>query len=117
MPNDSASDVWDIVKGIVLLFLLHGVALFLVLGGLTAILYAVWQCGSPNSGQCGLVITIFVALVGGNFGFWQLLYTLPLIIWLKLRGNIGMMKGVIIGEVITILLSGACFLAVSNFVS
>ncbi|MEQ9235604.1 MAG: hypothetical protein RIG66_16145 [Coleofasciculus sp. E2-BRE-01] len=40
-----------------------------------------------------------------GFLFWQLLYVIPLIIWLKHRRKMGMMKGVIIGAVLTALLN------------
>ncbi len=49
-----------------------------------------------------------------GFLFWQLLYVLPLTIWLKRRGKIGMMKGGSIGAVITALLNGACYLAIAR---
>jgi hypothetical protein len=45
-----------------------------------------------------------------GFFFWQLLYVIPLIIWLKRRRKMGMMKGVIIGAVLTALLNGSCYL-------
>ncbi len=40
---------------------------------------------------------------------YQLLYVVPAIIWLKREQRWGLMKGVIIGAVITALLSGPCF--------
>ncbi len=45
-----------------------------------------------------------------GFLFWQLLYVIPLTIWLKRRGKVGMMKGVIMGSVLTALVNGACYL-------
>jgi hypothetical protein len=55
-------------------------------------------------------------LLGGIIGFlfWQLLYVIPLIIWCRRRRKFGMMKGVIIGAVITALVNGACFVAFSS---
>lgn len=46
-----------------------------------------------------------------GFLFWQLLYVIPLTIWLKRRGKVGMMKGVITGAVLTALVNGACYLS------
>jgi len=40
----------------------------------------------------------------------QLLYVVPLCIWLKRKNRMSMMKGVIIGAVITALLNGGCYL-------
>ncbi|MBD2388787.1 hypothetical protein [Cylindrospermum sp. FACHB-282] len=45
-----------------------------------------------------------------GFLFWQLLYVIPVCLWLKRRQAPGMMKGVIIGAVITALLNGTCSL-------
>jgi hypothetical protein len=42
---------------------------------------------------------------------YQLLYVLPAIIWLKRQQRWGLMKGIIIGAVITALLSGPCFVS------
>ena len=44
-----------------------------------------------------------------GIGLAQLLYILPLIIWLRRKGRNDTMKGVIIGAVITLLLNGSCF--------
>ena len=48
----------------------------------------------------------------GAIGFfiWQLIYVLPMVIWLRRRRNLGMMKGVIIGAVVTALFNGGVFL-------
>lgn len=52
-----------------------------------------------------------VWIVGGfGFLFWQLLYVLPMVVWLRRRGYIGMMKGIIAGAVVTALLNGGCSL-------
>lgn len=40
----------------------------------------------------------------------QLIYVIPVIVWLKRRQKIALMKGVIIGAVITALLNGGCYL-------
>lgn len=52
-----------------------------------------------------------VWIVGGyGFLFWQLLYVIPVCLRLKRQQRPGIMKGVIIGAVITALLNGSCFL-------
>lgn len=43
---------------------------------------------------------------------YQLLYVVPSVIWLKRQQYWGLMKGVIIGAVITAFLGGSCFLAI-----
>jgi hypothetical protein len=45
-----------------------------------------------------------------GFLFLQLFYVIPLTIWLSRRGKNGMMKGVMIGAVLTALFNGTCFL-------
>jgi hypothetical protein len=51
----------------------------------------------------------------GGFSFFllQLLYVIPVTLWLKRRQQYGLMKGVIIGAVITALLNGGCSLLFS----
>jgi hypothetical protein len=53
-----------------------------------------------------------VALFG--IGISQLIYVVPMIIWLKQRQEWGLMKGVIIGAVLTALLNGGCWLLLIN---
>ena len=56
-----------------------------------------------------LGIGIWVA--GAIFLFlWQLLYVIPLVLWFRRRQYWGLMKGVIIGAVLTALLNGTCYL-------
>jgi hypothetical protein len=45
-----------------------------------------------------------------SFFLWQLLYVIPLILWLKRQGKIGMMQGVLGMAVVTALLNGGCSL-------
>ncbi|MGK7901772.1 MAG: hypothetical protein AB4352_10225 [Hormoscilla sp.] len=52
------------------------------------------------------VLLIYIAAIGIS----QLLYVVPLCIWLKRKNRMSMMKGVIIGAVITALLNGGCYL-------
>ncbi|MGB8703046.1 MAG: hypothetical protein WCD18_26820 [Thermosynechococcaceae cyanobacterium] len=93
-------EIFEIIMGFLLLCGLHVLAGMLIfgLGFLASAIFGgysfapVWMVGSMG------------------FLFWQLLYVLPLINWLKRRGKIGMMKGVIIGAVLTALLNGSCAL-------
>jgi hypothetical protein len=96
--NTEPNEIVEIIKGFLLLFFLHNLAGMLIFG-MGFIIGAIFGGYSFAS----------VWIVGGmGFLFWQLLYVLPLINWLKRRGKIGMMKGVIIGAVITALLNGSC---------
>lgn len=47
-----------------------------------------------------------------GIGIFQLFYAVPLIFWLILRQEWGLMKGVIIGAVSTAFLNGGCWLVV-----
>jgi hypothetical protein len=59
----------------------------------------------------GSSISLGIWVLGAmGFLFWQLLYVIPLTIWLKRWGKVGMMKGVIMGAVLTALVNGACYL-------
>lgn len=40
---------------------------------------------------------------------WQLIYVLPLVFWLRRRRKIAMMKGVILGAILTGLIAATCF--------
>ncbi|HBE20794.1 MAG TPA: hypothetical protein DEG17_00935 [Cyanobacteria bacterium UBA11149] len=56
---------------------------------------------------------IFIMLFGITIpiiGIVQFLYVIPLAIHLKRKEKIGIVKGVIIGAIITILLNGGCWL-------
>ena len=49
-----------------------------------------------------------------GIGIAQLIYVIPLVIWLRRKRKWGLMKGVIIGAVLTALLNGGCWLLFSN---
>jgi len=96
----------NIFLGIALLIGMHIVAL-LVIGLLGFIVSTIYPAT-----YAALILWMYGI---GGFLFWQLIYVLPVSLWLKRRGNQGMMKGVIIGAVITALLNGACFLSFFRF--
>ncbi|MBD0345125.1 MAG: hypothetical protein ICV63_09955 [Coleofasciculus sp. Co-bin14] len=43
----------------------------------------------------------------------QFIYVIPVVLWLKRQQRWGLMKGIIIGAVLTALLNGGCWLWVS----
>jgi hypothetical protein len=96
----------NIILGILLLIGMH-IAAILVIASLGFIVGTIYP-----TNYSGLVVWLYGA---AGFLFWQLLYVIPVSLWLKRRGNQGMMKGVIIGAVITALLNGACFLSFFRF--
>ena len=102
--NTEPNEQLEIAKGLLLLLSCH------VLAGMFIFVLG-FIIGSIFGGYS--IIGVWVVGAGG-FLFWQLLYVLPLTIWLKRRGKIGMMQGVIIGAVITALVNGACYLAIAR---
>jgi len=99
------NELFETLKGFLLLLFFHvctGVIIFL-LGWLID-----WLSSSPRN-YLGNYTFLGVWIIGAmGFLFWQLLYVIPLIIWLKRRRKMGMMNGVIIGAVLTALLNGSC---------
>jgi hypothetical protein len=98
--SNPPNPILQILYGILLLLGCHilAVTLIFLLGVLVAVL--------------GGGYAIFAVWIYGFMGFFlvQLLYVIPLILWLKRRGRIGMMQGVIGMAVVTALLNGACYL-------
>jgi hypothetical protein len=91
-----------VILGILLLLPFHLVALGLIF--LTAYIVQ-----SLSGGYA------FMLIVGAGtfvFSLWQLIYVIPLCLWLKNQGKISVMKGVIIGAILTLLGNGGCFLLV-----
>ncbi|MEM9006368.1 MAG: hypothetical protein AAGE59_22930 [Cyanobacteria bacterium P01_F01_bin.86] len=101
MSNNADSSIQSIIQGFLLLIFLHFIA-GMIIFALGFIAGTIWQ------NYIFLGIWVFGAL--GLF-LWQLLYVLPLILWLKRRGKIGMVKGVLIGAVFTALVNGTCYLS------
>ena len=91
----------QIIYGILLLLGMHAIAI-----GVIFVLGFILFSNTPNYGI--LVFWIYAAL---SFSFIQLIYVIPVVLRLKQRQKWGMMKGVIIGAVITALVNGSCFLA------
>jgi hypothetical protein len=94
------NEIIGIILGILMLFGMHilAAAAIFALGWIIGMIY-------------GNYTFILVWAVGGyGFLFWQLLYVIPLIIWLRRRQKLALMKGVIIAAVITALSNGGCSL-------
>ncbi len=99
------NEIIGIVYGILLLMGMHFLAAIIICG-VGLIVFAITH--SPY---------IYLGIwIGGAAGFFllQLLYVIPLSLWLRRRQYLGMMKGVIIGAVITALLNGGCFLLIKR---
>ncbi|OUL24708.1 MULTISPECIES: hypothetical protein [unclassified Nostoc] len=96
------NEILNVFLGIFLLFGLHiiAIAIIFLLGWIYGQIF-----GYSSYNYLGIWII-------GAWGFfiWQMLYVIPLCIWLRRQQRLAMMKGVIIGAVITALLNGTCFL-------
>ncbi len=96
------NEILQILLGILLLFGLH-----LLAGGIIFLIG--WFYGQIFGYSNYNFLGIWII---GSWGFfiWQMLYVIPLCLWLRRQQRLAMMKGVIIGAVITALLNGTCFL-------
>lgn len=92
------NEVRDILSGVFLLLGLH-IAVIAILAVITYLL---------NSFTNILIQILFFAVFG--IGLFQLLYAIPVVIWFNRKRQWALMKGVIIGAVITALLNGACWI-------
>ncbi|MCL1464081.1 hypothetical protein [Argonema galeatum] len=89
-----------IIYGMLLLLGMHAIAI-------VAIFILGFVLFSNTPGYAILAFWIYAAF---GFSLIQLLYVIPVVLRLKQQQRWGMMKGVIIGAVITALVSGGCFL-------
>jgi hypothetical protein len=93
------------IKGIVSgIFLLMGLHLAAVILGIII--------GSISIGGIGFYIGSFLNLGFLGIGIAQLIYVVPAIIVLRRRREFAVLKGLIIGAIITALLNGACWLLI-----
>lgn len=90
----------QVIYGILLLIGMHAIAIAVIF-----VLGFILFSNTPNYG-----ILFFWIYAAFGFGLIQLLYVIPVVWRLKQRQRWGMMKGVIIGAVITALINGGCFL-------
>jgi hypothetical protein len=93
-----------IVSGIFLLIGLHIAAVIL---GIIVLLIHFYVVGQDNY----LTLLFFGSFFAG-LGIVQLIYVIPAIFILRRRRNFTLVKGVIIGAVVTALLNGGCWLFV-----
>jgi hypothetical protein len=101
MSRDSSSNEFiEILKGFFLLMGCH------ILSGI--FIFALGFVVGSFVGNYSFAVVWLVGSMG--FLFWQLLYVIPIVFRLRRRGAIGMMKGVIVGAVLTALVNGVCFL-------
>ena len=94
----------QVLAGIAVLAVLH------IVFSLFAYLLAIVSSSIAPSNQL-LIVPLFLVFA---IGISQLLYVLPLCIWLNRRRQLGMRNGVIIGAVLTALLNGSCFIYLLN---
>jgi hypothetical protein len=97
-----------IILGILLLLAMHFVLFLLV----CLTLFIVSAVPTPISSDYKWLLVIFIP--AGSIAIFQLIYVIPVSLWLKRKRQLGMMKGVIIGAVITALLNGGCWLFVAS---
>ncbi|MEM6449228.1 MAG: hypothetical protein AAF703_02835 [Cyanobacteria bacterium P01_D01_bin.105] len=90
----------QVLAGMAVLVMVH-----IVLGFLTYLLAL--GISSLSSSSPLLVVLLFGVL---GIGISQLLYVIPLCIWLSRKRQIGMRNGAVIGAVLTALLNGSCFI-------
>lgn len=104
------NEVKGIIVGVILLFLAHVVAFYLLFG----LLYLITITNTSNANPIFTYLTTdyqFLYVIAAP-GLTQLIYVIPACYWLKRQRRFGMMKGVIIGAVITALLNGGCWLLI-----
>lgn len=93
------NEIRRVIQGILLLIGMHALAI-LIIFAISYILQMIYG---------GYTILGFFFALGGLF-LLQLLYVIPVCIWLKRKRKNFIVKGVIIGAVITALVNGGCFL-------
>ncbi len=101
----SRTELLGLIYGLILVMGLHILAIiFIFIMGL--IIYV-------NRGYGFFSFWIYA---GMGFSLIQLLYVIPVILRLKQQRRWAMMKGVIIAAILTVFLSGACWLLLSGIV-
>ena len=98
----SRNEITEIIGGIFLLLGIHTLVFgfFVFLSSILASLFSFYTV-TPIWGMS-------ISLIGLS----QFLYVIPIIFWLRRQQRWGLMKGVIIGAVLTVLLNGGCWLII-----
>lgn len=82
--------------------------------GVIAINTVVWGIGFllaiNNYPNQFFILGVFLA---GGIGIVQFIYVIPAIVWLRRQQQFTLMKGVIIGAVLTALGNGACYVIIA----
>lgn len=103
------NEAWKIIGGILLLIGMHTAFWLLYLLISLLIILLVGFQSFVTIIIINYITTIF--FYGFIFiGLIQLIYVIPIVFWLKRRQRWGLMKGIIIGAILTALLNGGCFL-------
>ncbi len=105
----------QIGKGILLVFGMHLAAITIgaIASGILSSVAAGLPSGSLLSGILqNLMAGLLFAFLG--IGLAQAIYVVPVIVLLRRRQRWGLMKGVIVGAVITALLNGGCWLLIGS---
>lgn len=98
----------------ILLGMLLLVGMHILLGILIClILFIIIIIRTPTSSGYNWIFLLFIL---AGIGISQLLYVVPVSLWLKNKRRFGLMKGVIIGAVITAFLNGGCWLLISGII-
>ena len=98
----------EIVIGVLLLIGMHFAAFWLLY--LLIILISRFNSSVPTPIGTYLTTGYRFFILLGSPGLTQLIYVIPIVFWLKRRQRWGLIKGVIIGAILTALLNGGCFL-------
>lgn len=101
------NDLTSLINGILLVLVMHIIAIgAIVLLGLILPFFI-------KEPYISLAVYLYA---GAGFSLIQLIYVIPVALRLKRQERWGMMKGVIIGAVLTALLSGGCWLLFSGVI-
>lgn len=105
----TGKEIKEFLSGIALTFLFH--LLVLTIGGTIFGLIGVLSsigAGRYMSEMLGMAALYFIF----GIGISQLLYIIPLTIWLRKKGRTLLANGVIVGAIITALLNGGCYVMI-----
>jgi hypothetical protein len=104
-------DPGQIAFGMVLVAFLHFVAFWLYFGGLYVAgwLSSIW----PNPVLSGFLSNYMWIWPIFAVGVFQVIYVVPVLLWMGYRRRRwGIVKGMVIGAVVTALLNGGCFMVI-----
>jgi hypothetical protein len=100
----------ELPLGIALVFVMNMTTAFIVLpwliGLLTSFLSSLTELSQDQRANLPLIPVAFIL----GIGLTQLLYVIPLGIYFHRLGRSNMVKGLMIGAIITALLNGGCFI-------